>query len=455
MRDRLDTDQGKRIELNRNPLHPGRCQAGSTDSKGRSVQFSLSSVVALPDAGAPALSVTAKPAAEAALLGADYPGLRPTFAVAVGDRVDVGQVLFRDRSQPRIAFVAPMSGRVASVDFGPRRCLSALVIHRDGDAPDTAGVGDPVDVSNAEGLREVLLSKGLWPAFRTRPFGRIPDPDAMPRAIFVTATDTEPLAPDPRVVLASQDGAFRRGVALLTLLTEGTVHVCQSPGPPLAEATGRVRVTSFAGAHPSGLAGNHIHTLHPVGPGAEVWTIDCQDVAAIGHLAETGAHAPSRIVAVAGPRAPHSMLVRTTLGASIRDLAAGEHAGAMPARVLSGSVLSGRDAAWLGRYHRQVTIIDAVAPPRRRGWRTILGTRQVQGPRPIIPTRALEHALPAGFLAVPLIRALAVGDADAAARLGALELIEEDMALLSAHCTSGADYGMFLRRVLDALAESA
>ena len=418
------------------------------------MQYTLSSCAALSDAGAPAQSVTDKPVTAAALLGADYPGLRPALAVAVGDRVKVGQVLFNDRAQPRIAFVAPISGQITSIEHGPRRSLSALVIHRDADDPDIAGVGKPVDDSNPESLREALLSRGLWPAFRTRPFGRIPAPDAVPRAIFVTAIDTEPQAPDPRVVLASQDGVFRRGVALLTLLTEGTVHVCQSPGPPLAEETGRVRITSFAGLHPAGLAGSHIHALHPVGPGTgEVWSIDCQDVAAIGYLAMTGAYAPSRIVSLAGPHARPPMLVRTAMGASIRDLAARMGDGGVPARVLSGSVLSGRDAAWLGRYHRQVAVVDAVAQPERRGWRVIFGSGQ--GPRPIIPTRALETALPSGFLAVPLMRALAVGDVEAAARLGALELIDEDTALLSALCTSGSDYGALLRRVLDTLAEDA
>ncbi len=415
------------------------------------MQFSFSKGVDLTLAGAPDQSVTDKPVTAAALLGVDYPGLRPALVVAEGDRVRVGQVLFTDRAHPSVTFVAPLSGRVASIERGPRRSLSALVIRRDADTSDDGPSDAPIDTASPDTLRAALLSRGLWPAFRARPFGHIPAPEARPAAIFVTATDSEPLAPDPRALLAARDADFRRGAELLTLLTDGPVHVCQPPGPALVEELGRILITRFAGPHPAGLAGTHIQALHPATPGSEVWTIDCQDVAAIGHLAETGRYDPARIVALAGPRAARPRLLRTVAGVSIRELAAGEVAGAGPARVLSGSPLSGRDAAWLGRYHRQVTMIDA-APQISRRWR---GAGGKPGPRPIIPTAALERALPAGFLPVPLIRALAVGDVDAAARLGALELIEEDMALLSALCTSGADYGALLRQVLNTLAEAA
>ena len=424
-------------------------------NRGNSVQSSISKGVDQSLAGAPVQSVTEKPVSSVALLGVDYPGLRPAMSVAEGDRVHVGQVLFTDRMHPRIAFVAPLSGRIASIDFRRRRRLSALVIRRDPDEPVKVLADAPIDVTSATALRDALLSRGLWPAFRTRPFGHIPVPDAVPRAIFVTATDSEPLAPDPRVVLASRNKKFRLGTDLLTLLTDGPVYVCQPPGPPLADETGRIRIARFDGPHPAGLAGTHIHVLHPVSPGGEIWTIDCQDVAAIGHLAETGNFDPARIIALAGPRAAHPRLIRTISGASIRDLTLGEEVDGQSVRFISGSRLSGRDSAWLGRNHRQVTMIDAPAAHPRRRWSPAFWGRVRSVPRPIIPTSALERTLPAGFLPVPLVRALSVGDVEAAARLGALELIEEDMALLSALCTSGADYGALLRQTLDTLAEAA
>ncbi|HPG22665.1 MAG TPA: Na(+)-translocating NADH-quinone reductase subunit A, partial [Amaricoccus sp.] len=149
--------------------------------------------------------------------------------------------------------------------------------------------------------------------------------------------------------------------------------------------------------------------------------------------------------------------VRTVMGASLRDLTASEVApGGRDgfARILSGSVLAGREAAWLGRHHHQVTILDARPEARRLPLPRWLG-RPGRGPRPLIASERLEGLLPFGIPPVPLMRALAVGDSETAERLGALDLVEEDVALLSCFCTSGADYGRLLRRVLDDLAEAA
>ena len=76
-------------------------------------------------------------------------------------------------------------------------------------------------------------------------------------------------------------------------------------------------------------------------------------------------------------------------------------------------------------------------------------------PAPLIATAALEHALGFDVPVVPFLRALSVGDAETASRLGCLEMVEEDVAAVSLACTSGADYGRMLRYVLDELAEDA
>lgn len=382
------------------------------------------------------------PVTTLAILGDDYPGLRPALKVTAGESVQAGQVLMSDRAHPNVAIVAPLAGTVASVDYGPRRSLSALVLR--GEQAAVGAPTSPPDMTSRAALRYALLSHGLWPALRTRPYGRFPDPDKVPDAIFVTATDSAPLAADPRALLAGQEQDFSAGVEALALLTDGPVFVCQSAGEPLATETPRIRNVVFDGPHPAGLASTHIQALHPVGFGQEVWTIDCQEVAAIGHLAKTGQHDPTRKVAITGTHLPQAKLVRTLPGTSLREIVGEE------GRAISGSSLGGRGANWLGRFHRQITLVEpdvlATGPSwlRRRG-------KPGPMPRPIIPTASLNRALPRPFLPVPLMRALAVGDAEATARLGALSLIEEDMALLSFLCTSGADYGRLLRQVLDEL----
>lgn len=398
-----------------------------------------------------------KPVERIALLGADLPGLRPKLLCAQGDRVSRGQPLFHDRAHPDIVFVAPVSGVVDSITLGPRRSLSVLVIHTEPElnAPEPGRVA----ASTAADVRAMLLAHGLWSSFLTRPFGRIPAPEATPDAIFVTVTAEGPLAPDPRVVLDGRHDVFRTGLKALAMLTAGPVHVCQNSGTDISAGLGeRIRGFFFPAGQAAGLAGSHIHRLHPVGAHRMVWSIGYQDVAAIGSLIETGIADFGRIVSLTGPRAKHPRLIRTTIGASLQDLICDE---TLPGRdglsVLSGSALTGRPAAWLGRYHQQVTLLSEEPERRATSGPAWLARFRKMPPRPgpIVPTSALEKALGFDIPAVPLLRALSVGDAEAASRLGCLEMLEEDLAAVSLVCTSGADYGRMLRHVLDELAEDA
>lgn len=262
------------------------------------------------------------------------------------------------------------------------------------------------------------------------------------------------MAPDPAVVLARQTLEFQYGVELLTRLTEGIVYSCQAPGEALCPHSPRVNVAYFNGTAAAGLTGTHINRLHRVGAQRQVWSIGYQDVAAIGHLFKTGQYLSERVISIAGPGAAQPQLIRTCLGANIRDITAEERAAGDGHRVvqcLSGDVLTGRDTAFVGRYHQQITILEKPAVKRRSSWLEKLSS----APGALIPTGALEHALAIDVLPVPLMRALSVGDSEAAKRLGCLELVEEDVAVLSQLCTSGADYGTLLRRVLDDLAEDA
>ncbi|MCY0096672.1 hypothetical protein [Hoeflea ulvae] len=399
------------------------------------------------------------PVERIALLGADLPGLRPKFTCAEGDRISRGQPLFCDRAHPEINFVAPLSGLVDSITLGPRRSLSALVIRVEPE-PD-APAPQRVAASTAAELRTMLLAQGLWPSFLTRPFGRTPAPDVTPDAIFVTATAEGPHAPDPRVVLEGRHEQFRAGLKALALLTAGPVYACQNSGTDIAAGLGeRIRGSFFPAGHASGLAGSHIHRLHPVGARTMVWSIGYQDVVAIGSLIETGIADFSRVVSLSGPRARHPRLIRTSIGANLQDLISDD---ILPGRdgsavsVVSGSALTGRPAAWLGRYHQQVTLLDdraAQKPEPGTGWLAKL-RKPSSRPGPIVPTSALETMLGFDTPAVPFLRALSVGDAETASRLGCLEMLEEDLAAVSLVCTSGADYGRMLRHVLDELAEDA
>lgn len=399
--------------------------------------------------GSPRQIVTpAKAVHSVSLLSKDYPGLVLKPAIEPGARVAAGQPILFDRGHPDLVVPSPVEGVVTTVVRGPHRRVEQVTI-------DIAGEGRQdatFEPTGQAGLRELLQRSGLWMGFRTRPFGVIPAPAAVPKAIFVTAIDTNPLAVDPAAAIKVLDESFARGADALGALTDGPVFVCQGPGPPLLHpARPQTRTVCFAGGYPAGLPSTHIHHLARIGRGSVVWHIGWQEVVAIGRLLATGELPTERIVAIGGPGARNPRLVTAVLGANLTDLVKDEIVDGR-FRVVSGSPLHGCEGSWLGRFDTQVAILEGVPPePDRPFLSRLLGIRP-KTPPPIIPIPDLDHAAVADVPAVPLLRALSIGDTETASALGCLRLVEEDVALLSHLCTSRADYGPMLRAVLDELA---
>ncbi len=442
----------------------------------------------LPVAGEPDQAIgPARTARRVALLGDDYVGLRPTMHVSEGDDVRRGELLFEDKKRPGVRFTSPAAGTVEAIHRGERRSFRSIVIALGRDEQEGRG-GVSVGFSSFSGrhpaglggddVRELLLESGLWPAIRARPFGRVADPDARPRSIFVTAIDTEPLAPRVDVVLEGAHGPFENGLKALARMTDGAVYVCTAPdgGVPVP-AGDRFRREEFAGVHPAGAPGLHIHRLDPVSRDRQVWYVGYQDVVAMGRLFETGELAVERVVALAGPAVSRPRLVRTRLGAAVADVLADESLDDA-VRVVSGSLLAGRSASgaaagYLGRYHRHICLLREGRERELLGWlRPGLGkfstsraflstlwrgrrfpfTTTTHGsPRAIVPIGLYERVMPMDLLPTPLLRALVMHDVERAEELGCLELEEDDLALCSFVCPSKLDYGAALRRVLTTL----
>lgn len=383
--------------------------------------------------------------ASVAILGRDYPGLRPTFLVDEGHTVIAGQPLIEDRRVPGRMIVAPASGRVARLVRGARRSLSNLLIEEAGD--ESVSLGTAADPDRGT-LVDLLLRSGGWAALRTRPFGSPADLSAEPQALFITAIDSRPLAANPPVVIDANADWFARGAQALTRLTTGPTYLCHAAGVRLPASAG-VTAVGFSGPHPAGLAGTHIHHLHPVDRGGLVWQVGYQDVIALGHLLATGNIWRERVVALGGPAVTDPCLIRTRPGARLEDLASGRLA-AGDVVLYSGSLLDGAEEEHLSQWHVQVSATHrSAASPRRRwpGLSELFAGRH----RTIIPNTAHERAAPPGTLPIPLLRAISIGDAGEARRLGVLGLIEEDLALLSHVDGTGTDFGALLRATLDRL----
>lgn len=440
----------------------------------------------LPIAGEPQQTIDeAETPAHAALLAADYVGMKPTMLVEVGDEVRRGGPLFEDKKTPGVIYTAPAGGRVAAINRGDRRAFQSLVIELDrgelagergGAAFDAYSGKHPAELSGGE-VRALLVESGLWTAFRARPFGKVPAVDAKPHSIFVTAIDTNPLAPAVDAVLNGREEAFAQGLAAVGKVAEpAVVYVCKAPGSAVSTpANGNFSEETFSGPHPSGTPGVHIHLLDPVDLRKQVWHIDYQDVIAVGRLFASGALDVERIVALAGPAVERPRLLRTRLGASTASLTRRELKNGQQ-RIVSGSVLSGRRAAgdvfgYLGRYHSQISVLAETRGRDFLGWlspgagaysaanvflskllpgKKFAFTTSTNGSRrAMVPIGMYEKVMPMDILPAPLLRALLVSDEERAQELGVLELCEEDLALCSFVSPGKADYAPLLRQVLN------
>jgi len=435
----------------------------------------------LPIEGAPEQKVYPGPVVtKVAILGEEYNGMRPTMHVQVGDIVKKGQLLFEDKKNPGIKFTAPAAGEVIEVNRGARRILQSVVIKLQGDDEVTFTSFDDASLATAERavISELLVESGVWTVIRTRPFSKNPVVGSTPSSIFVSAMDTNPLAADPQVIIADRKADFAFGLKVLAKLTDGKVFVSKAPGADIDTGDAVVDVNEFAGPHPAGLVGTHIHHLDPVGMKKFVWHVGYQDVIAIGSLLKTGKLDTTKILSIAGPAAKTPKLVSTILGASIDELVADQKIDG-PVRVISGSILNGNTAvgpqAYVGRYHNQVSLLVEDKEKKLFGWakpgsnqhsvtRAYLGhlspkklfnmTTTTNGSdRSMVPIGNYERIMPLDIIPTLLLRDLLSGDSDGASSLGALELDEEDLSLCTYVCPGKYNYGPVLRECLTKIEE--
>lgn len=409
-----------------------------------------------------------------ALLGPEYVGLKPKMMVSEGDTVKLGQVLFTDKQNPKVKYTAPGAGLVKAINRGARRALQSVVIELKGGEQQEFNQysEDSLSSLSVEQVKENLLESGLWTAFLTRPYGKVPDAETSASAIFVTAIDTRPLAADPVVIIKEREKDFTNGLTVISRLSEGSTYLCKASGAdiPVIES---VVLAEFSGPHPAGLPSTHIHLIDPVHASKTVWHIDYQAVIAIGALFTSGKINVERVISLAGPMVKKPRLLRTRVGANTDDLVKEELDDSVESRVISGSVLYGHTAhawaAFLGCYSLQVSVLKEGRDRELFGWivpgknkysamnvytssldrkkqRLFPLTTDKNGSnRAIVPVGIYEQIMPLDILATPLLKALVVGDTDQAQALGCLELSEEDVSLFTFVDPGKHDFAPVLR----------
>lgn len=433
----------------------------------------------IPISGHPSKEIRAgNPVNSVAIIGDDYPGMKPTMLVKVGDRVQTGQPVFSDKRNAGVIFTAPGCGLVDAINRGEKRKFESLVIRLDGD--EAVQYFDPensLESFDAAAIRDLLVQSGLWTLFRTRPYGKTPAIDSSPSSLFVTAMDTSPLAADVATIIDAYPKEYETGLTVVRRLIDVPIHYCTDKEElALSEQVEGIKYHRFTGPHPAGLASTHIHFIDPVHENKTVWQLGYQHVIAIGHFFLYGQIMTEQLVALCGSGVLNPTLVRTRIGASLAELLRRELS-LDDLRVISGSVLSGRKAAggyaYLGRFHQQISVIEDSSGRSIFNWllpgkdrfsirpvfasileknlKIPMNTALWGGRRAIYPLGTYDEVMPLDIIATSLLKAIAKCDTEKSKALGCLELIEEDLGLCGFVCPGKNEFGEDLREVLTAI----
>ncbi len=406
----------------------------------------------------------------------DFPGLIPKLNVKPGSTVLAGTMLFHDKIRPEIIFTSPVSGKVVAVERGDRRKILEVVIEKEGDNSIDFGKADPARLSK-ERIKEYLLTSGVWPSIRQRPYHIVAKPHDFPKSIFITGFDTSPLAPDYDFILEnSHISFFRTGIAALSKITEGRINLIlkgNSKGSQVVNDIPGVEISYFSGPHPAGNVGVHIHHLDPLNKGEVVWFINLQDVFTIGRLFEEGIYKPEKIVALTGSEVVHPQYYRMLSGGSVAQVVKNNvKQGSL--RYISGNVLTGtriNSDGYLGYYDSQITVIPEGSYYEFFGWaapginklsfsKTFLSslfpgknykpdTNLHGGERSFVMTGQYEKVVPMDIYPMQLFKAILAGDIDMMENLGIYEVAEEDFALCEFICPSKIEIQSIVRNGLD------
>ena len=387
----------------------------------------------------------------------DFRSLVPKLLVREGDKVLAGTPVLADKMSQNILFASPVSGTVAEVVRGEKRKLLEVRIKADAEQEYVDyGVKNVADMT-AEQIKEALLAAGLWPALTQRPYGIIANPEVKPKAIFVSAFSTAPLAASPEYALRDDFEHIQTAINALGKLTDGGVHFSLNSanyaGTPLHKIENVIQHT-FTGKHPAGNVGVQIHHISPIRKGETVWTVSLLMLAAIGKLFNTGKYDVRRKIAVTGPKAINPAYVEGYPGIAIKDVAEFYNA-SENLRFISGDVLTGTNVGadgYLGFFDNQITILEEGDKYELLGWakpvrcklfsasRTYfswltpkkkydMDTNLHGGPRAFVLNDVYTKVLPMDLYPVHLLKACLANNIDDMEKFGIYEVLEEDLAL--------------------------
>jgi Na+-transporting NADH:ubiquinone oxidoreductase subunit A len=403
----------------------------------------------------------------------DFHGITPKLVAKEGSEVKAGDTLFYSKSDERILFPSPVSGKVTEVVRGARRRVLAVKIAADATQVHTDfGKKDAAKMS-AEEVKNHLFTSGCWPFIKQRPYDVVANPNQAPKAIFISAYASAPLAADLEYTLAGKETELQTAITAIAKLTEGKVHVSVGANSMFSNLSG-VEIHKVSGPHPSGNVGTQIAMIDPINKGEVVWVVTPQDLVVIGELLLTGKLNLERIVALTGSQFEKPQYVKAIAGATISDVTA-SNLNNDNTRIISGNVLSGKQVeadGFLGYYDNQITAIPEGDDYEFFGWnkpvfdkisasraltfswlspnkKYDLDTNTNGEHRAFVVTGAYENVFPLDIYPMQLLKAFMYKDLDEMEALGGYEVAPEDFALTEFICVSKQPHQKIIREGLD------
>ena len=406
----------------------------------------------------------------------DFVNIRPKLLINAGDEVKAGTPLFYDKNNEDVLFTSPVSGEVVEINRGAKRKILEIKILADKDISYVPFKKSNPNELSREKIIDTMLKSGVWPLIRQRPFSTVANPAGNPKAIFISAFDTNPLAPDNDFVLHRKGDLFQAGLDAVTKLTSGKVHLNIKANTVTSKVftnSKGVQINEISGLHPAGNIGIQIHHIDPINKGDTVWYLYPQDVLIIGKLFLKGRFDASRIVVLTGSEVEKPRYYKTMIGASITNMVADNIKEGNP-RYICGNVFTGTKIpadGYIGFYDTQITVIPEGDEEEFIGWlapglnkfsmsRTFLSWlmpgREYQlntnlngEKRAYVISGEYEKVLPMDIHPVHLIKSIMIGDVEQMENLGIYEVSEEDFALCEFVCTSKINVQQIIREGLD------
>ena len=421
--------------------------------------------------------VTVKKPGFYALVPDDFPGVTPKVVVKEQEYVMAGGPLFIDKNHPEVKFVSPVSGVVTSVERGARRKVMNIVVEAAAEQDYEEFGKQDVARMNADRVKELLLQSGMFAFIKQRPYDVIADPAVAPRAIFVSAFDSNPLAPEFEFALKGEEANFQTGLDALAKIAKTYLGISVKQKSAALTQAKNVTITAFDGPNPAGNVGVQINRVAPVVKGETVWTIDPQAVIFIGRLMNTGRVDMTRTVAVTGSEVLKPAYTKLRVGALLTSVFAGNVTKDKELRYISGNVLTGKQVSpngFLGAFHSQVSVIpEGNDIHEMLGWimprfnqfsvnhsyfSWLLGKKEYTidarikgGERHMIMSGEYDKVFPMDILPEFLIKAIIAGDIDRMEALGIYEVAPEDFALCEFVDSSKLELQRIVRAGLDML----